>query len=285
MEKKDISMIYENGQLPDPETINVISVIDTMWELFYDTTNSQLGELEAAALALEDGIDIEQSKSHIRRLLHSIKGNSGAVGLADVSNVCHHVESAFEKMSDTTGSASMILKVKDWLQSILEHLSNKDMVFHKQQQLDQMTEKPKLKALIIDDAQICRSRLKSILQDFFDCSFAVNGREGLEAYIESMEQNRPFDFITLDIHMPEMDGHETLMAIRKWEEEHGIGGFECVKVIMLTSESTSKHVLSSFRQGCEAYVVKSNMGEKLLDEVVNLGLLKIVKVEKNYAVG
>lgn len=278
-------MIYENGQFPGPETINIINLIDGMWELFYDTTNSQLDELEAAALALEEGLDIEQNKSHIRRLLHSIKGNSGAVGLGDVSNVCHQVESALEKMKDVSGVANIILKVKDWLQTVLEYLSGEDIVSYKQDQIDRITEKPKLKALIVDDAQICRRRLHSMLQDFFDCSFAVNGHEGFESYIRSREQGRPFDFITLDINMPEMDGHETLMAIRKWEEEHGIGGYDCVKIIMLTSESTSKHVLSSFRQGCEAYVIKSNMGEKLLDEIVNLGLLKIVKVEKNYAVG
>jgi hypothetical protein len=31
-------------------------------------------------------------------------------------------------------------------------------------------------------------------------------------------------------------------------------------------------------------VVKSGMGDKLLDEVAKLGLLKVVKVQKDYAV-
>jgi two-component system chemotaxis response regulator CheY len=171
------------------------------------------------------------------------------------------------------------------MQSILEYLANSNVAADKQLQSEQTTDKPTLKALIIDDEEICRVRLHSILKDFFDCSFAVNGREGLDTYIESRRQGDPYDFITLDINMPEMDGHQTLLSIRQWEDENNIRGLDGVKIIMTTSEGASKHILSSFRQGCEAYVLKSRMGEKLLDEVVNLGLLKIVKVEKNYAVG
>lgn len=282
MEKKDNYATFDNGQLPAPETISVSNLIDSMWELFYDTTNSHLDEIEAAAMALEVGNDAELNTALIRRLLHSIKGNSGAVGLSDVSDVCHDVESAFEKMTDSAASANMILKVKDWVQSILEYLSNRDRTPDQPQRSSDATERPKLRALIIDDEELCRVRLKSILQDFFDCSFAVNGREGLETYIESRRQGSPYDFITLDINMPEMDGHQTLLAIRQWEDENNIRGLDCVKIIMTTSEGTSKHILSSFRQGCEAYVLKSRMGDKLLDEVVNLGLLK---VKKNYAVG
>jgi len=54
---------------------------------------------------------------------------------------------------------------------------------------------------------------------------------------------------------------------------------------MTTSHDTSKHIFSSFRQGCEAYVVKSDVGDGLLDEAAKLGLLKLVKVQKNYAIG
>jgi len=88
--------------------------------------------------------------------------------------------------------------------------------------------------------------------------------------------------VTLDINVPEMNGHETLEAIRVAGEQRGIGGLDGVKVIMTTSESSSKHVFAAFREGREAYVVKTEMGAKLLDAVVQLGLLKVVKVEKAY---
>ena len=178
----------------------------------------------------------------------------------------------------------MLLKVKDWIEAVIEYISESDISADKQRQLNRAKEKPKLKALVIDDDPVCRQRLNSLLGDFFDCSFAINGREGLEAYIESRAQNNPYDFITLDINMPELNGHETLQAIRQWENENGVEGINSVKIIMTTSESASKQIFSSFKQGCETYVIKSAMAEKLLDEIAKLGLLKIIKIQKSYTV-
>jgi len=273
-----------NGGLPDPKTISVINLTEDIWETYRDTVGSLLAELEAAAMALESGQNVDEQAALIRRLLHSIKGDSGMAGLEDVHDLCHEAESAFEEVSDLSVSSDMILKIKDWIDAVIDCIANGDLAAEKLQQLDGIKEKDKLKALIIDDDRVCREMLQSILQDFFDCTFAVNGREGLEAYIESRQQNDPYKFITLDINMPEMNGHETLEAVRKWEDANGIEGLDGVKIIMTTSEGSSEHIMSSFRQGCEAYVTKSNMGEKLLDEIAKLGLLKVVKVQKDYEV-
>ena len=104
-------------------------------------------------------------------------------------------------------------------------------------------------------------------------------------YIKSRDEPSPYDFITLDINMPRLNGHETLEAIRQFENDHGIAGLDGVKIIMTTSEGHSKHIFKAFKDGCEAYVLKSNMGDKLLDEIAKLGLLKVVKVQKDYVVG
>lgn len=284
MGKKDLRAICDSGQLPDPKTINVLNLVKDLWPIYQETTKSYLSELEVAAIALEAGCDIEENVPLIRRLLHSIKGSSGVVGLTDVSDLCHQAELAFEEITDTTASADMILKVKDWIEAVIKYISESDISDDKQHQLNRIKEKPKLKALVIDDDPVCRQRLNSLLGDFFDCSFAVNGREGLEAYIESRVQNNPYDFIALDINIPELNGHETLRAIRQWENENGVEGTNSIKIIMITSESTSKHIFSSFKQGCEAYVIKSDLTEKLLDEIAKLGLLKIATVQKNYTV-
>lgn len=284
MGKKDNSEIFANGQLPDPKTVSLVDLIDDMWGVYCDTVSSLLNELEVAAMALEAGRDIDENVPLIRRLLHSIKGDSGVIGLGEVSSICHEAESAFEETTDTAASAGMILKVKDWIEAVIEYVSKGDISANKQRQLNEIEKKPKLKALIVDDDEVCRQRLHSLLRDFFDCSFAADGRQGLEAYIDSRLQNNPYDFITLDINMPELDGHETLQAIRQWENDNGAEGLSAVKIIMTTSESTSKHIFSSFNEGCEAYVVKSDMDEQLLDEIAKLGLLRVVKVQKSYTI-
>ncbi len=89
-----------------------------------------------------------------------------------------------------------------------------------------------------------------------------------------MEDNEPYDLICLDIMMPNMDGREALKAIRQIEHEHGINGLDGVKVIMTTALGDSKSVIGSFREGCEAYIVKPVEKTKLLEEMEKLGLIE-----------
>lgn len=283
MDVKDFSAIRNNGSLPDPKTVCMVEILEDMWETYRDAVKSLLSELEAAAMALEADENVEENAALIRRVLHSIKGDSGMTGMVDVHNLCHEAETVFEETTNKKDAADMVLKVKDWIEAVIEHISNSNLLEDKQKQSDQVKSKPRLKALIVDDDQVCRERLQKTLSDFFDCDFAVDGNQGLEMYISS-RQNHPYDFITLDINMPGMNGHQTLDAIRQYEDEHGIKGLDGVKVIMLTSEDSSSHVFKAFREGCEAYVIKANMGKNLLDEITKLGLLKVVKVEKDYAV-
>jgi len=88
MGRKDLHAICRNGQLPDPRTINCLNLVEDIWPVFQETTESQLSELEVAVRALENGCKIEENTSLIRRSLHSIKGNSGVVGLAEVHDIC-----------------------------------------------------------------------------------------------------------------------------------------------------------------------------------------------------
>lgn len=284
METKDFFGLKTGERLPDPTSVNVSNMIEDMWGTYKDAVTSLLCELEAAAMDLEAGKNTAENLATIRRLLHSIKGDSGMTGFVDVHNFCHQAETVFEEITDTSAKADMVLKVKDWIEAVINHVSGIDIVAHKESWTEE-ARKQRLKALVVDDDRVCRKRLKMLLSDFFDCSFAIDGQQGLEMYIESRRQDSPYDFITLDINMPRLNGHDTLEAIRRYETEHGIAGLDGVKVIMTTSESESKHILGAFREGCEAYVVKLNMGDKLLDEITRLGLLKVVKVQKDYVVG
>ena len=78
--------------------------------------------------------------------------------------------------------------------------------------------------------------------------------------------------------MPIMNGHETLEMIRTIEKHHNIKGLDGVKVVMSTSLDDSKNVFSAFREGCEAYVPKNQMKDKLVDEIKNLGITTLQTV-------
>lgn len=276
--------VWVNGELPDPKSITIEDIVEDIWVTYNEEVGSLLSRLEKAAMSLESKDNEEEDLSEIRRILHSIKGDSGMCGMLDVHDLCHEMESAVDQLYEKGDLPDVLLKVKDWIEAVIKHLSNVDIAAEKDKKVEQEKDRPKLKALVVDDDIVCRDRLKMLLQDFFDCTFACNGKEGLIIYEKSLKDNEPFELITLDINMPEMNGHQTLEAIRKFEEENAIQGLDGVKVIMLTPEGDSKHIFSAFREGCEAYVTKSGMGEKLLDEIAKLGLLKVVKVQKDYAI-
>jgi len=130
-----------------------------------------------------------------------------------------------------------------------------------------------MKCLIVEDDFTARKLLQVYLSDYGDCFVAVNGNEAVQAVQGAFEENLPYDLICLDILMPEMDGYETLKAIRQIEKEQGIDEADRVKVIMTTVLSDYDNVTKAFRTGCESYIVKPVTKESLLREIEKLGLL------------
>lgn len=129
-----------------------------------------------------------------------------------------------------------------------------------------------MRILIVEDDLLGRIVLRKLLGHRGDCDMAVNGVEAVEAFRMAREENKPYDLICMDILMPEMDGVEALKAIRGYEEERGIFALDRVKVIMITGKDDSKSVLTSFREGCEGYVVKPVERENLEKQIKELGL-------------
>jgi CheY-like chemotaxis protein/HPt (histidine-containing phosphotransfer) domain-containing protein len=278
MKPSDFQMIRSKGALPDPAHAEIHSVIEELWDPYVDSVTTLLSQLEEAAMELESGKNSRENCSKIRRILHSIKGDSGMTGLMDVYSLCHEAESAFEEIPDMSGRADMVLRVKDWIETVIEIVrrggNGKSGSFEKSQPR-------KIKTLVIDDDQVCRQRVSMIVQDFCECTFANDGKRGFELFKKAFEEGQPFQFVTLDIQMPDMDGHETLSAIRLLEQQHGVEGLDGAKIVMITSQHHSSHIFSAFREGCEAYVIKTNLGEKLPEEMANLGLLTM---KPNYSI-
>ena len=131
-----------------------------------------------------------------------------------------------------------------------------------------------MKYLIVEDDFAGRRLLQRYLSDYGQCDIAVDGKEAVEAFRQALEENEPYDLICLDIMMPNMDGRDALKAIRQIENERGIRGLDGVKVIMTTALGDSKNVVGSFREGCEAYIVKPIEKKKFLGEMEKLGLIE-----------
>ena len=108
----------------------------------------------------------------------------------------------------------------------------------------------KMKMLIVDDDSLCRTILNEVCKEYGECFSAISGTEALE-YITQMVI--PFKVIFLDIMMPEMNGIETLIAIREKEKEHNLPQ---AKIIVCTALDDISHVIKAFQNGCDGYIQK-----------------------------
>lgn len=132
-----------------------------------------------------------------------------------------------------------------------------------------------MKCLIAEDDFTARKLLQTYLSDYCDCFIAVDGKEALDAVRQALDEYQPYDLICLDIMMPEMNGQDTLKEIRQLEEERGVYGLDGAKVIMTTALSDSRNVVTAFKTGCGAYIVKPIKKERLIREMAKLNLIKL----------
>ena len=99
--------------------------------------------------------------------------------------------------------------------------------------------------LVVDDSKTSRTLLRNILvaNGYEVIGEAENGQEGYDKYCE-LEP----DFVTLDITMPVMDGIETLVKIKEYDEN--------AKVIMVTAAGQKGKMLDAIKLGAAEFVTK-----------------------------
>ena len=298
------------GSLPDPEQIRFsadYSDVRVQAE-FLTSTADRLADMEQNVLRWETNPADEEAADTVRRHLHSIKGDAGFVGLPEVSEACHELESLIqEKENDAAPPVDTLLATKDWLDMILGHLSGERPdeakpapvpPAGKEQQADQepheladeqpaadeapaeeKVEQPvpvedNLKILIVEDDFVNRRLLTGLLEPYGQCDIAVNGKEANEAFRRAWKENMPYDLICLDIMMPDVDGQQALGNIRMWEQKSGIALGKGVKIVMTTVLDDPENIFGAFNAGCESYLVKPIAKKDLLDAVRNLGLIR-----------
>ena len=85
--------------------------------------------------------------------------------------------------------------------------------------------------------------------------------DGLEALKKLFEEDAGYDLVLLDVMMPNMDGWDTLKAIRKNKKT------EHIPVIMITAVSEDQKVVSGLKIGADDYIVKPFILPNLLARI------------------
>jgi len=137
-----------------------------------------------------------------------------------------------------------------------------------------------MKTLIADDELVSRKKMQQIMEAFGECEAVETGTAAVAAFEASLEKGTPFDLITLDIMMPDMDGLRTLLKIRDVEKKHALqtgSELEEVKIMMVTSHSKKEMVLGCAKAGSNNYVVKPFDKKIITQKIEAMGLLGLQK--------
>ena len=113
-----------------------------------------------------------------------------------------------------------------------------------------------MKTLIVDDEFVSRAKMQAIMETFGECVDADNGPDAIVLFNEALDSDHPFDLITLDIAMPEMDGIEVLFNLREIEKKRCTQDKNQVKILMVTAQSDKDYIVTCLQAGCNNYVVK-----------------------------
>ncbi len=129
----------------------------------------------------------------------------------------------------------------------------------------------KMKILVVDDHAVSRKMMQNLMNSYGECELAESGRVAITAFEKARDDMVPFDLITLDISMPDMDGVEVLLRIRDIENKQKYTKLKRAKVMMVTASADKDTVARCIEAGCDNYVVKPFDREAIINKLQTLG--------------
>jgi len=111
-----------------------------------------------------------------------------------------------------------------------------------------------IRIVIVDDHDIIRAGIKSVLKphaEYEICAEAQNGDEALER----VEEFKP-DILLLDISMPKIGGLDIIARVKRASPR--------TKIIIISVHKLGAYVLKALRQGVSGYLNKDNVAEELI---------------------
>ena len=114
-----------------------------------------------------------------------------------------------------------------------------------------------MKLLIVDDSNMIRTRIASLMRDarLSDIDVVGLARDG-KAALRLAIQEKP-DMMTLDLTMPEMDGIAAVKEIKQMDS--------AAKVVMVSAMGQQAMVIEAIRSGAADFIVKPFQPDRVLE--------------------
>ncbi len=128
------------------------------------------------------------------------------------------------------------------------------------------------RVVVVDDDAVILKQADSILSE---AGFKVTCLKSGKLLMDYIKVN-PADLLLLDIRMPEMDGFETIRALRTWESE---SKRETVPVIFLTANEDSDSEAKGLSLGAMDFIRKPFSSEALKIRIRNL--IDLISLQRN----
>jgi DNA-binding NarL/FixJ family response regulator len=114
-----------------------------------------------------------------------------------------------------------------------------------------------IRILTVDDHPILREGIAAILGAEADLELVAEANNGREA-VDQFRTHRP-DVTLMDLQMPQMNGIEAILAIRK--------EFPGARIIVLTTYSGDAQAVRAFEAGASGYLLKSMLRKELIETI------------------
>ena len=114
-----------------------------------------------------------------------------------------------------------------------------------------------IKILLADDHQMFLDGISAFLEKEPNIKIVGEALDGFQV-LEFLQKNT-VDIILLDIRMPGMDGHQTIVKIKQ--------GFPTTKVLVVSTFGEAEYIYKMLSNGAEGYLMKNKSKEELVNAI------------------
>jgi two-component system, chemotaxis family, chemotaxis protein CheY len=131
-----------------------------------------------------------------------------------------------------------------------------------------------MRSLIVEDDRISCQVMEKMVSRYGNSDVAVNGQQALELFRLALDSDSPYDLVLMDIMIPEVDGLQSVLAMRQIETSLKLPSSRRVKVIMTTALDDPRTIMKAlYESDANSYLVKPVRMQALEAELRSLKLV------------